>query len=122
MKLILGLVLVSILLNSMGQLLFKSGMNQIGVFDFSPANLLHLIGKIATNTSLISGLFIYFLSTAIWFLVLSRAEISFVYPLISISYLFTALGGYFFLHEAVSLTRLLGILIIITGVVLVCRS
>lgn len=122
MKLILGLVLVSILLNSLGQLLFKSGMNQIGLFAFSPSNLWQLTGKVATNLNLISGLLIYFLSTAVWFLVLSRADISFVYPLISISYLITAIGACVFLHEAVSLTRLLGILIIIAGVIVVCRS
>lgn len=122
MKLILGLVLISILLNSIGQLLFKSGMNQIGLFEFSLPNLWQLIGKIATNMSLMSGLLVYFLSTAVWFLVLSRADISSVYPLTSISYLITALGAYAFFHEAVSLTRLLGILVIIAGVVLVCRS
>jgi len=122
MKLILGLVLVSILLNSLGQLLFKLGMNQLGFFEFSFANLWQLIGRVATNIHLLSGLLVYFLSTAVWFLVLSRAEISFAYPLISISYLITAIGAHVFLHEAVSLTRLMGILVIIAGVILVCRS
>ena len=41
MKIILGLVLLSVLLNTVGQLLFKTGLNQIGAFTFSSASLLH---------------------------------------------------------------------------------
>lgn len=122
MKLIFSLVFVSIILNSIGQLLFKLGMNQIGVFNFSLSNITGLILKVLMSPALIAGLMLYFLSTGVWFLVLSRAEISYVYPLISLSYIVTAAGGYLFLHEHVSPTRLLGTLIIIVGVVLVCRS
>ena len=122
MRLILGLVFISIMLNSVGQLLFKIGMNQIGLFEFSLNNVLGLALKVLVSPALMGGLLLYFLSTGVWFLVLSRAEISYVYPLISLSYIVTAAGAYFFLHEHVSPTRLLGTLIIIIGVVLVCRS
>lgn len=122
MKIIFSLVFVSIIFNSIGQLLFKLGMNQIGTFDFSFANIAGLALKVLISPALMGGLILYFLSTGVWFLVLSRAEISYVYPLISLSYLVTAAGGYLFLQEHVSPTRLLGTLIIIIGVVLVCRS
>lgn len=122
MKIILSMVFVSIILNSVGQLLFKLGMNQIGVFDFSVTNIASLILKVLMSPALMGGLLLYFLSTGVWFLVLSRAEISYVYPLISLSYIVTAAGAYFFLQEHISATRLLGTLIIIVGVVLVCRS
>ena len=122
MKLIFSLIFTSIILNSIGQLLFKLGMNQIGVFDFSLTNIASLILKILISPALMGGLLLYFLSTGVWFLVLSRAEVSYVYPLISLSYIVTAAGGYWFLHEDVSPTRLLGTLIIIVGVVLICRS
>ncbi len=122
MKIVLSLVLLSVILNSIGQLLFKTGLNQIGVFTFSAANLFSFGFKIISNISIMAGLFIYFTSTIVWFLVLSRADVSFAYPLISIGYIFSALGAYFILHEPFSLMKILGTIVIIVGVVLICQS
>lgn len=123
MKIILGLVLLSVILNTIGQLLFKTGLNQVGAFTFTPANLFHFGWKIATNITIMSGLFIYVISTVVWFLVLSRADVSFAYPLVSIGYIFNSVAAYYFLHEhAFSPMRLAGTLVIILGVVLICQS
>lgn len=123
MKIILGLVLLSVILNTLGQLLFKMGLNQIGAFTFSPINLLHFGFKIITNIRVMSGLLIYVISTAVWFLVLSRADVSFAYPLVSIGYIFNSVAAYYLLHEhAFSPMRLTGTLVIIVGVVLICQS
>lgn len=123
MKVIIGLILLSIILNTLGQLLFKIGMNQIGVFSFSPANLVQFGFKVVTNISVMSGLFIYGISTAAWFLVLSRADLSFAYPLMSIGYIFNSIAAYYFLHEpSFSPMRIIGTLTIILGVVLISQS
>ena len=123
MKIILGLVILSVILNTLGQLLFKTGMNQIGAFTFSSANLYHLGFKLFTNIAIMSGLAIYVVSTAVWFLVLSRADLSFAYPLVSIGYISNSFAAYYFLHEnAFSPMRLFGTLTIIAGVVLICQS
>lgn len=122
MKIVLGLVFLSVILNTVGQLLFKMGLNQLGVFTFSPASLCHFGLKILSNITIMSGLFIYVISTAVWFLVLSRADVSFAYPLISLGYVFTALAAYFMLHEPFSAMKIAGTLVIILGVVLICQS
>ena len=123
MKIIIGLVLFSVILNTLGQLLFKVGLNQIGAFNFSPANLIQFGCKVVTNLSVMSGLLIYVISTIVWFLVLSRADVSFAYPLVSIGYIFNSFAAYYFLHEhAFSPMRLAGTLVIIVGVVLICQS
>lgn len=123
MKIILSLVILSVILNTFGQLLFKIGMNQIGAFMFSPTHLYHVAFKLITNIAIMSGLVIYAISTVVWFLVLSRADLSFAYPLVSIGYIFNSFAAYYFLHEhAFSPMRLLGTLTIIAGVVLVCQS
>jgi multidrug transporter EmrE-like cation transporter len=123
MKIILCLVLLSVILNTFGQLLFKVGMNQIGNFNFSLENMFPIGLKLVTNLSLMGGLFIYLISTIVWFLVLSRADLSFAYPLLSIGYIFNTVSTYFFLHEmAFAPMRLLGTLVIMIGVILICQS
>ncbi|MCD8542610.1 MAG: 4-amino-4-deoxy-L-arabinose transferase [Gammaproteobacteria bacterium] len=123
MKLILSLIIVSVMLNTAGQILFKTGMNQIGSFDFNLANALPIACKLFTNLALMSGLSIYFISTVVWFLVLSRADVSFAYPLVSIGYISNAVAAYYILHEhAFSPMRLIGTLTIMLGVIIICQS
>ncbi len=123
MKLVLSLILVSVLLNTAGQILFKTGMNQIGSFDFTITNVIPICCKLITNLALMSGLLLYFVSTVVWFLVLSRADVSFAYPLVSIGYIFNSVAAYYFLHEAAfSPARLIGTLTIVLGVIIVCQS
>ncbi len=44
------------------------------------------------------------------------------YPLLSIGFIITAIIGYFYLDESVSLTRIAGIALICFGIVVVSRS
>lgn len=123
MKLVLSLVILSVILNTIGQLLFKIGMNQVGNFSFTWGNILPIAWKLVSNMALISGLFVYFMSTIVWFLVLSRSELSFAYPLLSMGYIVNLFSAYYILHEpAFSPMRLLGTLIIILGVIIVCQN
>jgi len=50
---------------------------------------------------------------------LSWADLSYVLPVTSIAYVLVALVGRFLLHEHVSLTRWLGVTLIMAGVALV---
>jgi len=61
-------------------------------------------------------------SVGVWLLVLSRVEVSFAYPLLSVGYIVNAVAGYYLFQENLSLTRITGILIICVGVYFVTRS
>ena len=56
-----------------------------------------------------------------WMYVLKHYEFSIAYPLLGISYVIGLFSAYFFLHEAVPLTRWIGVIIIIIGVYFVAK-
>ena len=56
-----------------------------------------------------------------WFYVLKHYEFSIAYPLLSISYIIGLLSAYFFLHETISLSRWIGVAIIMIGVYFVVK-
>jgi drug/metabolite transporter (DMT)-like permease len=58
----------------------------------------------------------------VWLLVLSRVEVSYAYPLLSIVYIVTAFAGWLFFHESIGATRWAGIVVICIGVWLITRS
>src|SRR3990167_3795392 len=106
---IFPLILLGVLLNAAAQLLLKAGMSQIGL-------------KVMESIPIISGLLMYGVSVGVWLLVLSRVEVSFAYPMLSMGYIVNAFAAYYFFGEPLSSLRLLGIFIIIAGVYLVAQA
>ncbi|TAK72258.1 MAG: 4-amino-4-deoxy-L-arabinose transferase [Gammaproteobacteria bacterium] len=119
---IFGLILCGVLLNAAAQLLLKAGMTQIGHFEFSLANAMPIGMKIMVNFPIISGLCLYVMSVVVWLLVLSRVQVSFAYPMLSIGYIVNALAAYYLFGEPLTSLRLLGIFVIIAGVYLVAQG
>jgi multidrug transporter EmrE-like cation transporter len=119
---IIMLILIGVLLNAAAQLLLKAGMLQIGHFQFSAANVLPISLKIMGNLPIIAGLTAYLVSVAVWLLVLSRVQVSYAYPMLSIGYIINAAAAYYFFGEDLSLVRVAGIFVIIVGVYMISRT
>ncbi len=118
----LPLILLGVLLNAAAQILLKEGMNRIGHFAFAWHNAWPITLQVAVSPFILIGLCCYVISVMVWLLVLSRVPVSFAYPLLSIGYIVTAVAGVILLNETLTLTRVLGIIVIIAGVYLVTRS
>lgn len=110
------------MLNAAAQIVLKQGMRTIGHFAFSLKNLWPISVQAAMNPFIMTGILCYAVSVVVWLMVLSRVEVSFAYPLLSIGYIVAALAGWSFFGESVGPDRWLGIFIICFGVYLVTRS
>jgi multidrug transporter EmrE-like cation transporter len=119
---IFALILLGVLLNAAAQLMLKSGMNQIGHFDFSMANAVPIGLKVMANPPILTGLLMYVMSVGVWLLVLSRVQVSYAYPMLSIGYIVNALAANYLFGEPLTSMRVLGIFIIIAGVYLVAQG
>lgn len=117
-----ALVMVGVLLNAAAQLLLKAGTNSVGTFAFSVENVFPMGWRLATEPHILGGLTCYGISVVVWIMALSRVEVSIAYPMLSVGYVVNAIAAWYLFGEAVSLTRLAGIGIIIVGVYVVARS
>ena len=101
---------------ALANLLLKVGIADAGGFNFSPANLLRVLWQPAV----IGGLFISVAAAVVWFRVLSTQKLSTCYPIfVSLTYTLITCGAILFLHERVSAQKLLGLLIIVSGIAMV---
>jgi len=114
------LILTSVFLNALAQILIRKGMLMIGQLNTS--NLIQAVPTVLTSFFLWCAGFCYAISLAVWIIALSRVEVSFALPFHCLSFIITAIAGYYFFHENVNLLRIIGILIIGIGVYLVSRS
>ncbi len=115
-------ILLSVVINTLAQLLLKLGMTRLGSFSLSWQHLPSLIGQVSCNPYIILGMVCYVASVGSWLIVLSRADVSYAYPMASLGYILTAFAGYYWLHETLSPARILGIIVIMMGVYLITRS
>lgn len=114
------MILGSVLLNAIAQLLIRKGMLVIGTVGVT--NFAQNIIPMLLNPWLWGAMLSYAVSILLWMSVLSKVEVSFAYPFLSIGYIFAAVVGYMAFNEHLSMTRILGILVICIGVILISRS
>jgi multidrug transporter EmrE-like cation transporter len=117
-----SLLMLGVFLNAVAQLLLKAGTNAVGQFEFSAGNIVPVGMKLALEPHILGGMVCYVVSLVVWILGLSRVEVSIAYPMLSIGYALNAVAAWYLFGEAVSMTRLAGIGIIIIGVYIVARS
>ncbi len=116
------LILSGVLLNACAQISLKQGMRVIGTFSFSMENFFPVLAKAGANPFILAGLACYVLSVLVWLMVLSRVDVSFAYPLLSVGYVVTAFAGLLFFNENMGGLRWAGVLIICLGVYLITRT
>lgn len=114
----LAIILLQVCINTGAQILLKHGVNQVS-FDQPVFRLLFLL---ATNLYIFSGVSLFVISLLIWLYLLSKCELSYLYPFGSLSYILAAAAGWFFFAENVTAMRLFGIFIIFIGVCCVAKS
>lgn len=114
----IGLVLASVACGAVGQLTLKAAMNSLGSLQLSVETLV----RMATSPLLLVGVAIFAVSTLLWLFALAKADLSFAYPFLSLTYIAVLFGGAVLFHEAVTLMRVVGFAVIVTGVWIVARS
>lgn len=107
------LVFACTILGSAAQLLIKTGMSPS---HFSP----HLL-SLATNLPLVAGYTLYGINTLMMVLALKDGEMSMLYPIIALTYVWTTLLSYTVLGESPNTYKNLGILTIVLGVAVMGR-
>lgn len=117
------LILLSIFIAIGGQLLLKVGINRIGMINFGSADALkQFFSGVIKSPLVMSGLFLYVVSAAIWLIVISAVDLSFAYPFLGFTYVMILVLSKFILKEDVNPIRWVGALIITIGVVVISRG
>lgn len=100
----------SIVLSSLAQVLLKLLMRH---------QLLSL--RLVTQPLFYAGFLAYGLSAILWLQVLAKLPLVVAYPLVSLNFVFVALGGALVLHERVSWSMAVGLGLIIGGIFVITQ-
>ena len=73
------------------------------------------------NPLVLLGFIMYGLSTIFWLIALSKKDLSYVYPFISLTYILVLLLSNLLLKESIGVNKVIGTLIIIIGLMIITR-
>lgn len=115
--LMIGIVVLG---GSAGDVFITRGMKEVGeVSTIRLVELARIAGRALSNKSFLTGLLFMAASFFAFLAVLSWADLSFVLPATSLSFVITTAGARFVLKERISRLRLAGTLLVCVGVALI---
>ena len=108
-----ALVFLCTVFGAAAQVLIKYGAN--GLASGSPLEMI-------ASVPLVSGYSLYGISTMLLVLALRDGELSILYPVIALTYVWVTLLSLHFFHEKVNLYKLVGVAVVVAGVAIIGRK
>ena len=124
MALAFVLLAIAVLGAAFGQLALKKGIDGLqGKYSVTDILKPWNLPKIFVQSPLVfAGLLIYVVGFLVWIAALSALDVSFMYPLLSLSYVLLAILAAVFLKETITVWRWAGIVLVTIGSFLLLRS
>jgi multidrug transporter EmrE-like cation transporter len=118
----LPLILFTVFTNAAAQIMLKKGMTSIGPLDVGANGLISTVFGVVFNPFVFAGLCTFVISMASHLVVLSKVQLSYAYPFLSLAYVVVGLYSWFFFGEDMNLARVAGFGLIIAGTILIAQS
>lgn len=110
-------ILLFVCLLAAGNVLWKYGLIKMDGFMTDNKSAVQSFKDLITCGEMWIGAVFYIGATLYWFTILSRENLSYVYPMVSIGYVITALAGVLLFKETILTTGWIGMGIILVGFV-----
>jgi drug/metabolite transporter (DMT)-like permease len=120
---LLLILIIGLIFESAGVVSLKIGITQIGdMKGVSVVEIVKVVKAGATNVSVLLGVFCEAVFFASLLILMAKSDISFLWPLTGLSFVFATFAAMWFLHERVSSVRWAGVVFIVIGAALISYS
>ena len=110
------LILLSVSIGVVGQLILKTAMTRVGPLGLQQGQAFGTVLAIGLNPLVWAGLGLYGFSLLFWLGGLSRVELGYAFPFLSLSYVLILVSSWALLGESIGWIRLFGVICIFLGV------
>jgi drug/metabolite transporter (DMT)-like permease len=120
---LLLILLIGLVFESVGVVLLKKGITQIGeVKQVCAAEIIRVVKAGVTSTTILLGVFFEALFFGCLLVLMAESDISFLWPLTALSFVMATFAAMIFLGEKVSGIRWAGVVFIMIGAALISYS
>jgi len=113
---LLLILLVALTFEAAGVVLLKKGITHVGDLNGITAGEIFRVCKAgATNPQILLGMFFEALFFGCLLVLLAKSDISFLWPMTGLSFVFSTFAAIWFLNERVSAVRWMGVVLMVIG-------
>ena len=100
-----------------GQLIIKWQMAKVGPLPHAFSEKAIFLLQMFFNPWILSAFLSAFVASLCWMAAMTKFELSHAYPFMSLSFVFVLVLSGFFFHESITLPKLFGVFLIMTGII-----
>ena len=115
-------ILATVLFTVYGQLVVKWQVAQAGAYPLATSERLIFLLKLLLNPWIMSGVAAGFLALLCWMIAMTRFDLSYAYPFMSLAFVFVLILSAIFFHEAVTIPKALGVALVVAGIIIGSRG
>jgi drug/metabolite transporter (DMT)-like permease len=120
---LLSILIVGLIFESAGVVSLKIGIMRISDMNgVSVAEVIKVVKAGVTNVNVLFGVFCEAVFFGSLLILMAKSDISFLWPLTALSFVFATFAAMWFLHERVSSVRWAGVVFIMIGAALISYS
>jgi multidrug transporter EmrE-like cation transporter len=112
----------SILCTVYGQIIVKWQVGKAGVLPATLSGKIAFLLNLILNPWILSGMLAGFFALVCWLAAMTKFELSYAYPFMSLAFVFVLVLSTVLFHEPLTIAKILGVLLIIAGIVVGSRG
>jgi multidrug transporter EmrE-like cation transporter len=112
----------SILFTVYGQLVVKWQVGKAGAFPATWPERILFLAKLVMNPWVLSAMGAGFGALLCWLAAMTKFELSYAYPFMSLAFVLVLILSVFFFGEALTAPKILGVLVVIVGIAIASRG
>jgi multidrug transporter EmrE-like cation transporter len=114
---LLAILLTSITLGAVGQLMLRqvarvlTAPSQVGLWRW--------LISVFTSPTILAAFVLFAVSALLWIAALRETPLTVAYPMVALSYIIIFVGSYFLFAEPITLTKLIGAVLVVAGIIVI---
>ena len=115
-------VLGSVLFTVYGQLVVKWQVARAGALPGALSGKIPFLIHLVLNPWIMSAMVAGFFALLCWLAAMTKFELSYAYPFMSLAFVLVLILSVVFLHEAVTVPKVLGVVLVMAGIIVASRG
>ena len=112
----------TVILTVYSQLIMRWQVSAAGSLPTNLSDKFDYVITLLLNPWVMSGIVATFFAGVSWMLAMTKFEISYAYPFVSLNYILVLAAGFLFFQETVSITKLAGSALVILGIFVIAKG
>lgn len=115
-------VIGSVLCTVYGQIVVKWQVAKAGALPATLPEKIPFLLRLVLNPWILSGIVAGFMALVCWLAAMTKFELSYAYPFMSLAFVFVLILSAVLFHEAMTVSKVLGVVLIMAGIIVASRG